>query len=55
VEIAHHREVRDSHKAEFDKALDKVIATSKNPVVVERANRYKRGETWDRRSRSKRL
>ncbi len=55
VEIAHHREVRDPHKAEFDKALDKVIATSKNPVVVERANRYKRGETWDRRSRSKRL
>ncbi len=50
VEIAHHREVRDSHKAEVDKILDKVIATSKNPVVVERANRYKRGETWDRRS-----
>ena len=43
VEIAHHREVRDPNKAEVDKALDKVIATSKNPVVVERANRYKRG------------
>ena len=50
VEIAHHREVRDPNKAEVDKVLDKVIATSKNPVVVERANRYKRGETWDRRS-----
>jgi HEAT repeat protein len=50
VEIAHHREVRDPHKAEVDKILDKVIATSKDPVVVERANRYKRGETWDRRS-----
>jgi HEAT repeats len=55
VEIAHHREVRDPNKAEFDKALDKVIATSKDPVVVERANRYKRGETWDRRSRKARL
>ena len=55
VEIAHHREVRDPHKAEFDKALDKVIATSKDPVVVERANRYKRGETWERRSRNRRL
>lgn len=51
VEIAHHREVRDPHKAEFDKALDKVIATSKDPVVVERAQRYKRGETWDRAKR----
>jgi HEAT repeat protein len=48
VEIAHHREVRDPNKAEFDKALDKVIAASKDPVVVERANRYKRGETWQR-------
>ena len=26
--------------------LDKVIQISKNSVVVERANRYKRGETW---------
>jgi len=48
VEIAHHREVRDPHKAEFDKDLDKVIEVSKDPVVIERANRYKRGETWER-------
>lgn len=48
VEIAHHREVRDPNKAEFDKALDKVIATTKDPVVVDRAQRYKRGETWER-------
>jgi HEAT repeat protein len=54
VEIAHHREVRDPNKAEVDKMLDKVIATSKDPVVVERAHRYKRGETWDRRSRTRR-
>lgn len=48
VEIAHHREVRDPNKVEFDKALDKVIRTSRDPIVVERAQRYKRGETWDR-------
>jgi hypothetical protein len=50
VEIAHHREVRDPNKAEVNKMLDKVISITKDPVVVERANRYKRGETWDRRS-----
>lgn len=48
VEIAHHREVRDPNKAEFDKALDKVIEVAKDPVVVDRAQRYKRGETWER-------
>jgi hypothetical protein len=48
VELAHHRELRDPNKAEFDKALDKVIAVSKDPVVVDRAGRYKRGETWTR-------
>jgi HEAT repeat protein len=48
VEVAHHREVRDPHKAEFDKVLDKVIEVSKDPVIVDRANRYKRGETWER-------
>ena len=44
----HHREIRDPHKAEFDAALDKVIRTSKDPVVVDRAGRYQRGETWVR-------
>lgn len=48
VEIAHHREVRDPNKAEFDKVLDKVIQVTKDPVVVDRAQRYKRGETWER-------
>lgn len=48
VELAHHREIRDPNKAEFDKALDKVIQTSKDPVVIDRAGRYKRGETWVR-------
>jgi HEAT repeat protein len=55
VEIAHHREVRDPNKAEVDKALDKVIKVSKDAVVVERANRYKRGETWQRPVRRSRL
>lgn len=48
VEIAHHREVRDLNKDEFDKALDKVIENSKDPVVVERAQLYKQGKTWER-------
>ncbi len=48
VELAHHREVRDPNKAEFDKALDKVIETSKDATVVERAKAYKKGETWSR-------
>ncbi len=48
VELAHHREVRDPNKAEFDKALDRVIETSKNATMVERAKAYKKGETWSR-------
>ena len=48
VEIAHHREVRDPNKSEFDKALDKIMQITKDPVVVDRAQRYKRGETWER-------
>ena len=48
VELAHHREIRDPNKAEFDKALDKVLQTSKDHVVIDRAGRYKRGETWVR-------
>ncbi len=48
VELAHHREVRDPNKKEFDKALDEVIKISSDPVVVDRAQRYKRGETWER-------
>lgn len=49
VELAHHRNLRDAHKDEFTKALDKVIATTKNPEFVERANRYKEGKTWERK------
>jgi len=49
VELAHHRQVRDPHKEEFDAVLDKVIKLAKNEEWVERANRYKRGETWERK------
>jgi HEAT repeat protein len=51
VELAHHRNLREPNKAEFDRALDKVIQTSQDAVVVERANRYKKGETWARPDR----
>jgi HEAT repeat protein len=46
VELAHHRGLREPNKPEFDKALDKVMATSKDAVVVDRAKRYKAGQTW---------
>jgi HEAT repeat protein len=48
VELAHHRGLREPHHEEFHKALDKVIATSKNATVIDRAKRYKKGETWVR-------
>jgi HEAT repeat protein len=49
VELAHHQKLRDAHKDEFAKALDKVIATTKNQELVERASRYKEGKTWERK------
>ncbi|MCE9631026.1 MAG: HEAT repeat domain-containing protein [Planctomycetia bacterium] len=48
VELAHHQKLRDAHKDEFVKALDKVLGTTKNEELVDRANRYKAGQTWDR-------
>jgi HEAT repeat protein len=48
VELAHHRELREANKPEFHAALDKVIQTSQDATVVERANRYKNGQTWVR-------
>jgi len=49
VELAHDRGLRDANKDDFTKALDKVIATTKNPELVERSNRYKEGKTWERK------
>lgn len=48
VELAHDRTLREPNKAEFDRALDKVIQTSQDAVVIDRANRYKKGQTWVR-------
>jgi hypothetical protein len=49
VELAHDRGLRDAHKDDFTKALDKVIATTKNAELVARATRYKEGKTWERK------
>jgi hypothetical protein len=49
VELAHHRQLRDAHKDEFVKALDRVITTTKNQELVERATAYKEGKTWERK------
>jgi HEAT repeat protein len=46
VELAHHRGLREPNKAEFDPLLDRVVSISKDPVVVDRAQRYKKGQTW---------
>ena len=46
VELAHDRGLRDSNKAEFHAALDKVIGTTKDATLIDRANRYKAGKTW---------
>lgn len=48
VELAHHSKVREAHREEFHAALDRVIAASNDPVVVDRARRYKAGKTWVR-------
>jgi HEAT repeat protein len=45
VELAHHRALRESSKVEFEKALDKVLAISKNADLRDRADRYKHGQT----------
>jgi HEAT repeat protein len=45
VELAHHRKLREPNKAEFDKALDVVIRIGKDPGLVDRAKRYKKGQT----------
>jgi HEAT repeat protein len=45
VELAHHRGLREPNKAEFDRALDQVLRTSKNAEVIDRAKRYKKGQT----------
>ena len=48
VELAHYRDLREPNKAEFDRALDNVLAISKAPESIDRATRYKNGQTWER-------
>ena len=43
VELAHHRELREPNKAEFDGALDSVIRISKDPGVVDRGKALQEG------------
>jgi len=45
VALAHYRDLRTPNKAEFDQALDQVIAICKAPEVVKRAEMYKKGQT----------
>ena len=45
VELAHHRELRVPNKAEFDPLLDAVIRISKDADVIDRAKRYRKGQT----------
>lgn len=47
-ELAHHKELREPNKAEFDAALDKVISLAKDPKLVDRAERYKAGRTIEK-------
>lgn len=47
-ELAHITPLRRGHEAEFHAALDKVIAVSKDEVSIDRANRYKKNQTWER-------
>ena len=49
VELAHHQKLRDAHKPEFLAALDKVLATTQDAELLERASRYKEGKTWERK------
>jgi hypothetical protein len=45
VAIAHHKEVRHPHQAEFDAVLGRVIQISKNPRVIDEAKRYREDRT----------
>jgi HEAT repeat protein len=44
VEVAHSKPVREPNKAEFDKALDRVMAMCKDKALVDRARQYKLGQ-----------
>jgi HEAT repeat protein len=43
VELAHHRFLRHPNMAKFSPILEKVSQTSKDPIIVERAKKYRLG------------
>jgi HEAT repeat protein len=43
VELAHHRDLREPNRREFDPALEKVIAICRDPELGDRAKRYLEG------------
>ena len=45
VAIAHHKEVRHAHQGEFEEVLGRVIKISKNPKLINEAQRYKEDRT----------
>lgn len=49
VELAHHRSLRDAHKEEFTRALDKVLTITADAETRDRAERYQQGRTWERK------
>jgi len=46
VELAHHKELRQPNKDEFDKVLNRVLTLTKDPELILRANHYLKDETW---------
>ena len=44
VELAHSKMLREPNKAEFEKALDRVITLCKDKALVDRAKQYKEGQ-----------
>lgn len=45
VAIAHHKNVRHAHRAEFETVLDRVMRISKNPRTIDEAKRYREDRT----------
>ena len=45
VGLAHYRDLRIPNQAEFNPLLDKAIRISKDPKVIDQAQRYKAGRT----------
>ena len=48
VELAHHSGLREAHRQAFHQVLDDVLEVSQDATVRDRAQRYKKGQTWVR-------